>query len=281
MNTILKTVEVRCVQPDPDQPRKQFDDDKLAELADSILSRGLLQPITVRLVSGKPVQYRIVTGERRWRAHCLAGLRKITVNVVSAKVGSFLDQIVENDQRDAMTPLDRAKAYRKALDEGLANSPADLAVKLGLRQTFRVVEVLSLLKLCPEAQQLLDQDRISRSSAWQLTVLSHDQQRTVLARHATGQLTSEGLFAAACQSARCPVAPVDAPSLFDRKARSRAVKGLLSTVQRCGSELSELLSADDLQGIEVDDARTAEDQLRMLQKTVRDLQKLVSRSAAF
>ena len=281
MNTILKTVEVKSVQPDPDQPRKQFDEGKLAELADSILSRGLLQPITVRLVSGKPVQYRIVTGERRWRAHCLAGLRKITVNVVGAKVGSFLDQIVENDQRDAMTPLDRARAYRKALDERLASSPADLAIKLGLRQPFRVVEVLSLLKLCPEAQQLLDQERLSRSNAWQLTALSHEQQEAVLARYAAGQLTSEGLFVAACQSARCPAAPVDAPALFDTEARSRAVKQLLSTVQRCGGELSELLGADALQGIGVDDARTAEDQLKMLQKTVRDLQRLVSRSASF
>lgn len=276
---LIKTVKTASVVPDPDQPRKTFDEGKLAELADSILSRGLLQPITVRPIAGRPVQYQIVTGERRWRAHQLAGLKTIKVQFAVLRRDQFLDQIIENDARDAMTPMDRARAYQRCLAEGLAASPADLAAKLGLRQTFRVQESLSLLRLCDQAQALLDTERLTRTAAWQLTALSHEQQVEVLALHQAGKLTTDGLFAAACAQARQPRQAVDRPALLDVESRAKAVSQALATIQGCGAQLSVLFDQDGLQGLTASDAELLGQHLKMLGKSTAQLARQIETGA--
>lgn len=173
-------IPVSSIERDPKQPRTVFDEAALQELADSLRERGQIQPITVRRKPGKgPAKFVVVTGERRWRAAQLAGLKTLTAVVVQARKDRLVDQIAENIQRAEMSPLETARAYRRALDE-LQIAPAELAKRLGIRQPFRIQESLSLLKLCEEAQSLLDSGALSRSQAWSLTALPHERQRRIL-----------------------------------------------------------------------------------------------------
>ena len=104
---------VASVFPNPDQPRKRFDKDALAELAASIKQNGLVQPITVRALPDD--RYMIVAGERRWRAHVLAGLASIEANVieVSDRERDIL-AIVENLQRADITPLEEGRDHGRS-----------------------------------------------------------------------------------------------------------------------------------------------------------------------
>src|ERR1035437_9967910 len=128
---------ISCVHPNPDQPRKRFDPDALAELAESIRQNGLIQPITVRALGDG--QYMIVAGERRYRAHLLAGLDTIDANLVEiSDAERDILAIVENLQRENISPLEEGRAFQKILDTGI--SADKLAERLGLKQAWRVTE---------------------------------------------------------------------------------------------------------------------------------------------
>ena len=131
---MLKTLPISKGYPNPDQPRKVFDEKKLQELAASILEQGLLQPIRVR--RDRDGRFMIVAGERRYRA-LLVGLDSIAV--VVADNDEVADQaIIENLQRADITPLEEARAYQKRLDA--AYSVEQLAVRLGMKQPWRIIE---------------------------------------------------------------------------------------------------------------------------------------------
>ena len=264
-------IPVASIERDPKQPRTVFDEAALAELADSLRERGQLQPITVRRKPGKgPAKFIVVTGERRWRAAQLAGLKTLTAVVVTARKDRLIDQIAENLQRAEMSPLELARSYRRAIDE-LGISPGELAKRLGIRQPFRVTEALSLLKLCPEAQSLLDSEAISRSQAWALTALPHERQLRILALLEAGKLPSEAAFRAACAAPERQA--VDAPGLLDWETRKPVVKALLRTIEEAGTVLStQLRDCETWQSaIAHGDAVLVADQLRMLVKTVASL----------
>ena len=264
-------IPVASIERDPRQPRTVFDEAALAELADSLRERGQIQPITVRRKPGKgPARFIVVTGERRWRAAQIAGLKTLAAVVVAAKKDRLIDQIAENLQRAEMSPLELARSYRRALDD-LGISPAELAKRLGIRQPFRIQEALSLLKLCPEAQSMLDSEALSRSQAWALTALPHERQLRILALLQAGKLPSEAAFKAACQTPERQV--VDAPGLLPFQVRSPRTKQLLRVIEEAGAQLaSELVDAERWSAdINWDDARAAAEQLRWLQKTVAGL----------
>ena len=263
-------IPVSSIERDPKQPRTVFDETALAELADSLQQRGQLQPITVRRKPGKsPARFIVVTGERRWRAAQIAGLKTLDAVVVAAKKDRLIDQIAENLQRAEMSPLETARAYRRALDD-LQIKPAELAAKLGIRQPFRIQEALSLLKLCPDAQSMLDSEAISRSQAWALTALPHERQQQILRLLEAGKLPSEQSFRAACQT---PVrTAVDSPGLLELTSRSARVKRLLSVIETAGVQLAaELAESSWCNQISYNDARIAADQLRWVSKTVAQL----------
>ena len=108
---MIETVKVSLIDPKPDQPRKFFDQEALAQLADSISCHGVLQPIIVReMTSGR---YEIVAGERRWRATKLAGLTEIPAVIIDEDDLKAAEiSIVENIQREDLNPLEEAQAYR-------------------------------------------------------------------------------------------------------------------------------------------------------------------------
>lgn len=108
-------VRVSEIEPNADQPRKNFDAEELSSLADSIAEYGLIQPITVRKAGDR---YKIIAGERRWRAARMAGLSEVPVNIISAddKKASEI-ALVENIQRKDLDPIEEADAFASLIDE--------------------------------------------------------------------------------------------------------------------------------------------------------------------
>src|SRR5437763_5941211 len=108
-------VPIHEIVPNPEQPRRHFDDEALGQLADSIRRHGLLQPLVVRRVAGR---YELIAGERRLRAATRAGLDRVPVIVRDARPEERLElALIENLQRENLTPLEEAEAYRHLLDE--------------------------------------------------------------------------------------------------------------------------------------------------------------------
>ena len=146
----LKFIAITKIVEDPDQPRKVLDDAALAGLADSIRQHGLLNPITVMALEGIDA-YRIVTGERRWRASQQAGLTEmacIVRSLADETPEKMAEQLVENLQREDLTPLDKAKAFTQ-LKETLGATNKEIGQRLGVSERT-VGYLLDLLDL-PEA----------------------------------------------------------------------------------------------------------------------------------
>ena len=155
----LRNLPLDRIYANPDQPRKVFNVSELEELAASIKTHGLLQAIRVR--PDGTGRYMIIAGERRYRAHVLAGLTTISALVDDVDDGTVMEQsIVENLQRVDITPLEEARAFQTALEMsvGCHIVPGDevaLAQRLGLKQPWRITERLSLLNLREDHQELL------------------------------------------------------------------------------------------------------------------------------
>ena len=111
----VETLPLREIEPDKDQPRKSFSDESLAELAASITENGVLQPITVR--SAPSGGYKIIAGERRWRAARLAGLTEVPVVIKDVTESEAMElALIENLQREDLDPVEEAFGYRQLMD---------------------------------------------------------------------------------------------------------------------------------------------------------------------
>lgn len=143
----VEFIEISRIVEDPDQPRKRLDEEALNGLADSIRSHGVLQPITVRLLPNVNM-YRIVTGERRWRASQMAGLDAVPCVVADTDGDDALTcQLVENLQREDLQPLEKARAISRVKDAIGANN-REIASRLGISE--RAVGYLLDLLTLPE-----------------------------------------------------------------------------------------------------------------------------------
>lgn len=158
-------IELAKIEPDPEQPRRHFDEAKLQELTESIKAHGLLQPIRVRW-DAKATVYRIVSGERRWRASNLAGrptIDAIVVDDATTIEAIRIEQIVENLQRDDFTKTDTARAYR-SLMESWGITARELAARLGVSEST-VSRGLGVLKLSDEERAKVDAGKVAVSKA--------------------------------------------------------------------------------------------------------------------
>lgn len=173
-------VPLSSLKPNPEQPRHDFDEASLAELADSIREKGVLQPILAE--AGREGQYIIIAGERRVRAARLAGLTKIPVVVRQFSAQEKLEiALIENVQREGLTPIEEALAYRRLIE--MTNLSQDqVATKVG-KDRSTVANTLRLLKLPAEAQAALAQGTLSAGHARALlSLVNPSDQQILLAR---------------------------------------------------------------------------------------------------
>jgi len=178
-------VPLDLIYPNPDQPRKFFPKEALEELAQSIREQGLIEPLVVVPRGGK---FMLVAGERRWRACQVVGLETVPVRVIKADDQQVAEMaLVENLQRQDLTPLEEARAFKEMLDKGYTRE--ELARKLGFKQVWRIDERLSLLNLAPRFQEALAQGIISPSQAFEMSRLAdHGYQEVVFRKIRAGEL---------------------------------------------------------------------------------------------
>ena len=228
------TLPLREIEPDPAQPRKQFDDDALNQLADSITENGLLQPIAVRpkkLGTG----YIIIAGERRWRAARLAGLDEVPVIIkdVSDEQAAAL-ALIENLQREDLNPIEVAEGCHQLIEKyGLTQETA--AKKLG-KSRSSVTNSLRLLALPQEVRHKVSEGILSAGHAKVLLGLPTQE----LMQQAAEEIEANGLNVrqteALCKKLAKPAnPPKPKPDPFNRPTRAVEIEAALKEVT--GSEV--------------------------------------------
>ncbi len=206
-------VELESVSPNPQQPRRRFDQDALEELAASIREVGVLQPIVVR-AGEQEGTYVLVAGERRLRAAGLAGLRRVPamIRTSSDDSGNLTEALIENVQRTDLSPLEEAAAYRNLLEdfgmthEGVAERVA--------KSRSAVTNTLRLLQLPPAIQGMLDRGELSAGHARALLSVDDPAHALEIARLAVDEGWSVRLVEDAAKgSTTARSAPLKAPDV--------------------------------------------------------------------
>lgn len=178
-------LDIDLIDPNPQQPRTRYDEQKLQELADSISAHGLVQPILVRR---RGLRYEIIAGERRWRAAQKAGLMKIPAVIRDISDDQLLElSLIENIQREDLNPIEEAQAYQKLIERfGLTQE--EVARRVG-RDRASISNSLRLLRLPGEIQTLIEQEKISFGHAKALLSLTSAEAQKRLAQ----EIISRGL----------------------------------------------------------------------------------------
>lgn len=183
-------IEIEKIEPNPFQPRREFGDDALHDLAGSIREHGVLQPVLVtkreiETPSGLEVKYELIAGERRWRASKIAGLSQIPAiirrGIPDGRVKLEL-AIIENVQREDLNAMERARAFKQLVDE-FHLVQKEIASRVGKSREM-VANTLRLLALPPEIQQAVHEGRISEGHARAVLMTGDDQQKQFEVYHA-------------------------------------------------------------------------------------------------
>lgn len=170
-------VKINEVEPNRDQPRKDFDEDALMELADSIKQFGILQPL---IVQKKKNYYEIIAGERRWRAAKLAGLKEVPIIVKNYTNQEIVEiSLIENIQRENLNPIEEAMAFKRLLEE--FNLKQDEVAERVSKSRTAVTNSMRLLKLSERVQQMIVDDMISTGHARALLAIDDEEQQYMLA----------------------------------------------------------------------------------------------------
>ena len=162
------------VEPNPGQPRQDFDEEELQELADSLGEHGIIQPLTVRETANG--YYQIIAGERRWRAARLANLSEIPVVVIEADDKKAMElALIENLQRSDLNPVEEALGYQTLIQEyGLKQE--DAAKRVG-KSRPAVANALRLLSLCPEVLEKLREGKLTAGHARAVLTLKSEKKQ--------------------------------------------------------------------------------------------------------
>lgn len=170
-------VKINHVEPNRGQPRKDFDEDALLELADSIKQFGILQPL---LVQKKKDYYEIIAGERRWRAAKLAGIKEVPVVIKTYTDQEIVEiSLIENIQRENLNPIEEAMAYKRLLEE-FSLKQDEVAERVSKSRTA-VTNSMRLLKLSKRVQQMIVDDMITTGHARALLAIDDEEQQYVMA----------------------------------------------------------------------------------------------------
>lgn len=171
-------VKITKVEPNREQPRKNFDEDALQELADSIKQYGIVEPL---IVQDRKTHYEIIAGERRWRAAKLAGLKEVPVIVRNYSEQEIVEiSLIENIQREDLNPIEEAQAYKRLLTE--FNLKQDEIAERVSKSRTAVTNSMRLLKLCEEVQQMIIDDMITTGHARALIPIEDAEQQYTIAQ---------------------------------------------------------------------------------------------------
>ena len=168
----FEIISITDIQKNPYQPRKEFDGEKLDELAQSIKENGVIQPIIVR--QSPVIGYEILAGERRYRASLLAGLRSIPAVVKQLSDQEMMVQsIIENLQRENLNPIEEARAYESLVEKGFTH--AEIADKMGKSRPY-ISNSIRLLSLPEQILSEVENGKLSQAHARSLVGLNKEQQ---------------------------------------------------------------------------------------------------------
>lgn len=174
----ITEVDIDLIDPNPEQPRTRFVEAGLEELAASIRSNGIVQPIVVRRQGDR---YQIVAGERRWRAAQRAGLRRVPVTLRDIPDEKLLEiALIENIQRQELNPVEEARAYRKLVDN-IGFTQEELSERVGKNRSM-ISTAMRLLKLPDTILEMVEEERLTAGHARALLVVDHPQQQMEVAR---------------------------------------------------------------------------------------------------
>jgi len=251
----LAQLPSNALKPGKYQPRTRMDEASLAELADSIKVRGIIQPIIVRPVGGN--QYEILAGERRWRAARLAGLERVPAVIREVPDEAALGiGLIENIQREDLNPLEEARGLKRLIDE-FKLTHEQVASAIG-RSRASVTNLLRLLELAPGVQALLQDGKLDMGHARALLAVGSRARQEQLANEVVDRQLSvretERLVqqATAAPAPKLPAATLDADS---RRLQEELAESLGAAVQlkpRAGGKGSIVIdysSLDQLQGL--------------------------------
>lgn len=172
------------IEPKDDQPRSNFDEEKLAELAESIREHGLIQPVAVRPLGDG--YYQLIAGERRWRAARQAGLLEIPANIMEADDREAAElTLIENLQREDLTPMEEAQGYESLMRE-YHLTQEQVAERVGKSRPV-VANALRLLRLPQEVRELVDGRELSLSQARHILELEDPAEQTQAAKRAAAE----------------------------------------------------------------------------------------------
>lgn len=204
-------VKIGKIEPNKDQPRKNFDEDSLLELSESLKQYGMLQPL---LVQDKKEYYEIVAGERRWRAAKLAGLKEIPVIIKKLTDQEIVEiSLIENIQRENLNPIEEAIAYKRLLNE--FNLKQDEVAERVSKSRTAVTNAIRLLKLDERVQRMVIDDLITTGHARALLAIPDPEKQYILAQQ-----------------------------IFDEKLSVRETEKLVKKLQKPQSESSKKLEND-------------------------------------
>lgn len=173
-----KYVKISKIEPRKDQPRKNFNEDKLQELADSIKRYGIIEPIIVQEVKD---HYEIVAGERRWRAAMKAGLKEVPVLIRHLSEQEIVEiSLIENIQREDLNPIEEALAYKTLLEK--YSLKQDQVAEIVSKSRTTVTNSMRLLNLCDEVQQMLINEMISQGHARALLAIEDKELQYTIAQ---------------------------------------------------------------------------------------------------
>lgn len=229
----LTRLPVREIEPDPDQPRKNFDEDAMAALAESIGENGLLQPIAVRAKKTGP-GYVIIAGERRWRAARMAGLDEVPVLIkeVTDEQAAAL-ALIENLQREDLDPIEVAEGCKKLIERyGLTQEEA--AKRLG-KSRSAITNAMRLLNLPEYVRDQVRTGDISAGHAKALLSLSSPEQMSAAADQIIAKDMSVRQAEALCRKMSKPPKPAKEEDAFTRPVLAVEVEGALK--ETTGSEV--------------------------------------------
>ena len=228
---------IAAIGPNPQQPRARFDDDALEGLAASIREVGVLQPIVVRQVAAG--EYQLVAGERRWRAAEMAGLTEIPAIVRDGDdISGFTEALIENLQREDLTPLEEAAAYRQLMEDfGLTHE--EVAVRVG-KSRSAVSNMLRLLQLPAVIQGLLEAGELTAGHARALLGVEDARYAEHIARRAA----EEGWSVRKVEEAVRARSGGEAPAPRPQPQRAERPAEILSLEERLTERLGSTVRID-------------------------------------